>query len=157
MNKTGWVLTAVSILIIVAAIILFILPAKTVAPTTDTQATTTPVAQIPDLIVVDSPRPNDTITGHKVTITGRARGTWYFEASFPIKITRDSDGATLVEAPAQAQGDWMTQDFVPFSITLDVGDEPMLPLKATIVLHNDNPSGLPENDKSLSIPVTFVR
>jgi hypothetical protein len=104
-----------------------------------------------DLITVDSPRPNDTIKS-PLTITGKARGNWYFEASFPVKLT-DADGNVLASAPAQAKGDWMTTEFVPFTVTLTFAT----PTSATGTLNllKDNPSGLPEKDDALYIPVNF--
>jgi len=59
----------------------------------------------------------------------------------------------LGQIPAQAQGDWMTENFVPFAATLDF----TTPTTATgsLILEKDNPSGLPENDKQLTIPVKF--
>lgn len=87
-----------------------------------------------------------------VTITGQARGMWYFEASFPVRLL-DGNGNEIALAPAQAQGDWMTEDFVPYSVTLTF-TQPSTPT-GTLVLENDNPSGLPENSKKIEIPVTF--
>ena len=161
MNKTGWTLAAVGILIIIAAIILFVLPGNTKAPTVvDTQATTTPAGETPapqhpsfeDMLVVESLDNSDTVAS-PLTITGKARGGWYFEASFPVQI-KNASGTVIAEGPAQAQGEWMTQDYVPFKITLSFPAQ-AAGSKGTVVLRNDNPSGLPENDKSLEIPVTF--
>jgi hypothetical protein len=104
-----------------------------------------------DLIVADSPKPGDLVKS-PLTITGKARGTWFFEAAFPVKLI-DSHGKVLASGPASAQADWMTTDFVPFKITLDFP----LPSTATgtLELHNDNPSGLPEREDQLNIPVVF--
>lgn len=38
-----------------------------------------------DLIVLTSPQPSTRITS-PVTLTGKARGYWYFEGSFPVSI-----------------------------------------------------------------------
>jgi hypothetical protein len=159
MNKTGWTLAIIGILIIVAAIILFVLPGNSKAPTVDGQATTTPITQTPaanpafeDMLVVESLKNNDKVAS-PLTITGRARGGWYFEASFPVQI-KNASGTVIAAGPGQAQGDWMTQDFVPFKVTLTFPAQ-AAGSKGTVILHNDNPSGLPENDKSLEIPVTF--
>lgn len=156
MNKTGWVLAIITILIIVAAIILFILPGKSVAPTTNTQATTTPQTStnptFEDMLVVESLQNGGTIAS-PLTITGRARGGWYFEASFPIEI-QNASGTNIAEGPAQAQGEWMTEDYVPFKATLTFPAQPKGSV-GKVILHNDNPSGLPENDRSLEIPVVF--
>ena len=108
-------------------------------------------AELSNLIVVDYPRPNQWI-GSPVLIEGQARGFWYFEASFPIELVGDN-GKFLGEGIAQAQANWMTEEFVPFSLELSfikpssqIGD---------LILRNSNPSGLPENAKELHIPVRF--
>lgn len=85
-------------------------------------------------------------------ITGEARGSWYFEASFPIKIY-DANGKLLGTAIARAESDWMTEDFVPFKTTLTFST----PTTTTgqLVFRKDNPSGLTENDAEFTIPVKF--
>lgn len=104
-----------------------------------------------DLIVVDSPAPNAYVQS-PLTVTGKARGTWYFEASFPVQLL-DGNGNVLASGPAQAQGDWMTEEFVPFKITLKF----TAPGTAggTLVLKKDNPSGLPEKEDELRLPIRF--
>ena len=69
-----------------------------------------------DLIVLDSPKPNEVITSPLI-ITGKARGPWYFEASFPLKLL-DADRKEIARGMARAQSDWMTEDFVPFKAEL---------------------------------------
>ncbi len=160
MNKTGWVLAIVGILIIIAAIILFVLPGNTKAPTVDGTATTTPrtsnAAGMADLIVVDSPKPGDTISSTTVTITGKARGTWYFEASFPIEVEANTFGGSEIigQGHAEAQGNWMTEDFVPFTATIKLSKAPEKS-QVVLVLKNDNPSGDPARDLKLRIPVVL--
>lgn len=104
-----------------------------------------------DLIRVDMPLP-DVLVQSPLVVKGQARGSWYFEASFPVKIF-DSNGKQLGVVPAQAQGDWMTTDFVPFQATLFF-DAPTTEA-GTVVFQKDNPSGLPANGASVSIPVFF--
>ena len=104
-----------------------------------------------DLIVVDLPFPG-AVTGKEFVVTGKARGTWYFEASFPVQIL-DKDGKVLVALPAQAQGDWMTENFVPFKVVVKVPNTYIGP--ATLVLRKDNPSGLPEKEAYISFPITI--
>lgn len=95
----------------------------------------------------------DAVLRSPLTIRGEARGSWYFEASFPIRLL-DGNGKELGVVPAQALGEWMTTEFVPF--------EAMLTFAApdtetgTLVLEKDNPSGLPENADELRIPVRFA-
>ena len=94
-----------------------------------------------------------------LTITGEAKGTWYFEANFPVVLT-NWDGEIIAEAVAQAQDDWMTEDFVPFEATLEFEDpyqegDPDFMRRGNLILQKANPSGLPENDDAYEIPVYF--
>jgi hypothetical protein len=104
-----------------------------------------------DLIKVSSPRPN-AIVGNTIEIKGEARGTWFFEASFPIKLV-DENGNELATTIAQAKSDWMTEEFVPFEATITFTNPGIK--KADLKLLKDNPSGLPENDDFLRIPIRF--
>jgi len=104
-----------------------------------------------DLIRIDQPRPNGLVES-PLEIKGEARGYWFFEADFPVKIL-DADGNLLGIAIAQAQSDWMTENFVSFEATLEF--ETPTTEKGTLVLEKDNPSGLPENADELRLPVRF--
>lgn len=104
------------------------------------------------LIRISTPRPNQTISS-PLTIAGEAHGTWYFEASFPVKLY-DANNKLLAQVPAQAQGDWMTTEYVPFvaALTFSVPET----ATGTLVLEKDNPSGLPEHADQLEVPVIFA-
>ncbi len=104
-----------------------------------------------NLISVTAPTPGMALTT-PLTVTGQARGTWYFEASFPVQVL-DKDGKILAQGSARAQGDWMTDNFVPFKAMLTVSSTPGE--SGTVVFKKDNPSGLPRNDASISIPIVF--
>ena len=103
------------------------------------------------IIQVTYPEPNAIVTS-PLTVTGKARGTWYFEANFPVRLL-DGNGREIAVIPAQAQGEWMTTNFVPFNVILNFTN-PTTTI-GTLVLEKDNPSGLPENDDSLEVPVLF--
>ncbi len=145
--KSLWFPIAVLCVVLIAGAVLLILPGKSqapAAPATDPHA---------DIITADSPKPGEAISSTTLTVTGKARGSWYFEASFPV-LLKDTAGHIIAQGPAKAQGDWMTTDFVPFSITLTY------PIQSsgsagTVVLKKDNPSGDPAKDDSLEIPITF--
>lgn len=107
---------------------------------------------IADLIRVSSPRPNQVISSPLV-IEGEARGSWFFEASFPVVVT-DWDGLIIAQGVATAKGDWMTTDFVPFTATLTFKN-PTYKNNGSLILKKDNPSGLPQNDNALEIPIIF--
>jgi hypothetical protein len=104
-----------------------------------------------DKIRVAGPLPDQEVAS-PLTVTGEARGNWYFEASFPVKLF-DADGKELAAVPAQAQGEWMTEDFVPFKAELTF--TALATATGTLVLKKDNPSGLPQYDDEISIPVKF--
>lgn len=104
-----------------------------------------------EMIKVSSPSANQLVKSPLV-VEGTARGNWYFEASFPVRLY-DSNGKELAVTPAQAQGEWMTTEFVPFKATLNFSN----PTTATgvLILEKDNPSGLAEFDDKISVPVKF--
>lgn len=103
-------------------------------------------------IVLLEPKP-DSIVKSPLRITGEALGTWFFEASFPVELV-DGEGKLIKSHYAMAEGEWMTESFVPFSSTIDfsVSTE----TKGFLVLKKDNPSGLPEHDDEIRIPMLFV-
>ncbi len=106
------------------------------------------------LIRVTSPTIGSTISS-PVTISGEAKGYWFFEASFPITVV-DWDGLIIGEGVAIANGEWMTENFVPFTATITYNLPRDTPYRrGALILQKDNPSGLPENDDALEIPVNF--
>ncbi len=112
-----------------------------------------------DFIKISSPVPNG-VVGNPLTITGLARGMWFFEASFPVSLV-NWDGLIIAEGIATAQGEWMTEEFVPFLASLEFtspykeGDQDFMK-RGALILQRDNPSGLPENDNALEIPIRFA-
>ena len=105
-----------------------------------------------DLIVVDNPITNQLVSD-PLTVSGQARGNWFFEASFPL-ILKDANGVVVAQGIATAQGEWMTTEFVPFSSTLTFIAAPTAET-GELILHKDNPSGMPEYDDKLVVPVKF--
>ena len=104
------------------------------------------------MVIVYEPQPLSTVVS-PVTVRGEAIGNWYFEASFPMRI-EDANGNELGTAVAQAQGEWMTEEFVSFRAELNFAT-PLDSDTGTLVLEKDNPSGLPENEDELHIPIKF--
>ena len=105
-----------------------------------------------DLIVLDTPKAGEVITSPLV-IKGKARGNWFFEASFPVVLT-NWDGLIIAEGLATAKEDWMTEEFVPFDATLTF-EKPGYGERGALILQKDNPSGLPENDDALEITIIY--
>jgi len=103
-------------------------------------------------IMVDEPALNATVT-NPLMVSGEARGTWFFEASFPVKLLNASS-VEIASGVAGTTSDWMTTDFVPFTATLTFPPQPA-GSSGTLVLIKDNPSGEPIYDDSYSVPVAF--
>ncbi len=110
----------------------------------------------------------DSVVTSPLTITGEAPGTWYFEATFPVTLV-NWDGRIIAEGYATAQGEWMTEEMVPFTAMLEFTD--VLPLteevedltqvedfmkRGALILQRDNPSGLPENDDAVEFQIQFA-
>lgn len=104
-----------------------------------------------DLIRIDAPRPNQVVNSPLI-IKGQARGTWFFEGSFPVKLL-NADGREIAVGYVTAKTDWMTEDFVEFAGELKFSDPGTD--TGTLILQKDNPSGLPENADELRVPVKF--
>lgn len=106
---------------------------------------------IENLLRVEQPLPNNDVSS-PLQISGEARGYWYFEADFPVRL-ETYDGAILARGVAEAEGDWMTESFVPFRTELrfDAPDDE----RGYLVFERANPSGRPENDRSFRLPVLF--
>jgi hypothetical protein len=105
-----------------------------------------------DLIVLDNIHAGSYISS-PVTIAGKARGNWFFEASFPISIV-NWDGLIIGQGIATAKSDWMTEEFVPFEANITF-DKATYKNNGAIILQKDNPSGLPEHDDALEIQIFF--
>lgn len=117
------------------------------------------VTEKADLITVATPEPGNYIAS-PLTVSGMARGYWFFEASFPVSLV-NWDGLIIAEGVATAQSDWMTEDFVPFTVELTFTSpyqdgDPDFMQRGALILQRDNPSGLPENDNAIEIPIMFV-
>lgn len=113
-------------------------------------------AEYKDLLRVTTPTAGATVTS-PVTLTGEARGPWYFEATFPVAIV-DWNGQIIGEGYVEATDEWMTEEFVPFSgeVTFDVAlVQGQYSASGTIIFQKSNASGLPEHDDAFEIPVVF--
>jgi len=106
-----------------------------------------------DDIKIDAPTAN-TVVKNLSEIRGNAKGVWYFEGSFPVKVF-DGNGIEIGGGLATALGDWMTEEYVDFTGTVEFAE----PETETGVMEfrRDNPSGLPEYDKKVKVPIKFEK
>ena len=162
MNKNPLLLFVTIGLVLTAGVVWFSFNREEAVPMPNTPSAQTPTepgseeepgesAADPD-IKLDSFKAYDSVSS-PLTITGSARGTWFFEASFPINVV-DQNGKVIATTIAEAQSNWMTENFVPFKAVAFFTVTTTQP--GEIVFKKDNPSGLPEHDKELRIPVTLV-
>lgn len=111
-----------------------------------------PVEINTEKVIVTYPRAQEQISSPLI-VKGMARGNWYFEASFPVVLT-NWNGLIIGQGIAQAEGDWMTTNYVPFTATIDF-EKPSYGKNGFLILKKDNPSGLPEYDGAIEIPINF--
>jgi hypothetical protein len=119
--------------------------------TTPSGTSATYVNATTDDIFVTNPAPAASVAD-AIPVAGFARGRWYFEAVFPIEV-RSAQGQVIGTGQGRAQGDWTTDQFVPFTANISV--DAHYSGAALLVLQKDNPSGDPVRDASLSIPVVI--
>lgn len=93
------------------------------------------------------------VVSSPLLIRGEAKGTWFFEASFPVRL-EDRRGHTLAEGYISTPDEWMTEDFVYFvgQLEFEAPEDDF----GNLILMKDNPSGLPEHDDELKVPLNFT-
>ncbi len=133
-------------------------PGATASSTGHPVATSSPIIPIPtepqatfsSEALVLSPKQNEVVSS-PLKVEGQALGSWFFEASLPVRLV-DEGGNLIAAHYATAESDWMTEKPVKFN------SEILFSTTATsgyLVISKDNPSGLPENDGSIKMPVRF--
>lgn len=127
----------------------FLYADKAVAPVSQIQPTYQNASV--EMIVVDTPQVEAHVTA-PISVTGKARGNWYFEASFPIEV-QNADGVVIGQGFGTAEGEWMTEDFVPFTAIVNLDAPYSGP--AILILKKDNPSGEETLDASVALPITI--
>ena len=158
MNKN--IVTIIIIVVVGAGLLWYLAKNQSTPSQNQKQSQPPPTVATSSDITVTSPQAYQTITS-PLNISGQAKGTWYFEASFPIVLT-DWDGKIIAEHYAEAKKEWMTADFVPFEGKLKfespvfegVGKD-HFSRRGYLIFKKDNPSGLSEYDDALEIPILF--
>ena len=119
-----------------------------------------------------SPRSGEVVSS-PLTVRGDARGSWFFEADFPVVLT-NWDGLIIGEGIAAAildpslregrddpndpESTWMTEEFVPFEAVIEFEDpswDEDFSKRGWLILKKDNPSSLPEFDDAVEVEVRF--
>lgn len=161
MNKT---ISSITVIIVIIVVIVGIAMVRqsVVSPSQPSSPVSVPVVKpnvgnpLPktDIIRLTDPTTNQSVSS-PLNLKGEARGSWYFEGSFPVLLT-DLSGKVIAKGTAKAGGQWMTDDFVPFSASLTFSlPASVKDRRAIIVLKKDNPSGIASKDASIQIPVVI--
>ncbi|HEY4514199.1 MAG TPA: Gmad2 immunoglobulin-like domain-containing protein [Candidatus Paceibacterota bacterium] len=143
------------VIIVILAIALFLIPSPASAPGTDktAQNESASIKVVPfssDNVKVSAPLPGAEVDKN-FEVIGEARGDWYFEGTFPVQV-HDSANNRIGGGTAKSESDWMTTEFVPFSANISAENYSG---PAILAFLKSNPSGLPENDDSVSIPIVI--
>ncbi|RJQ33729.1 hypothetical protein C4568_03980 [Candidatus Parcubacteria bacterium] len=165
MSTKTWLVVIFILFVIIVVMLGFLITLPTSKPSPDIIAATSTTEEeapppteeeesekpLSSRVVVTSPQAKQ-LLGHMFTVAGVAPGPWFFEAQFPMQV-RDMEGNVVGRATATAQGEWMTTELVTFTATMQIdatfhGD-------AKLILIKDNPSGLPEHDDAVEIPITI--
>ncbi|WP_300375956.1 Gmad2 immunoglobulin-like domain-containing protein [Henriciella sp.] len=110
-----------------------------------------PQASIPAEMVIDNPQPGAEVTS-PIQLGGSVPGTWYFEGSFPLEIVT-AEGEVITEHYASSQGEWMTEKPVKFESEIEFSVSQ--PTQATLVLREDDPSGL-QDTREARVPLVLT-
>ncbi len=145
----------IALVIIAIAISAFVVfkPHKAVAPVVEN----TQQEQIPkegilgnkDDLISFSIWPNTEVSGIR-SFRGTIQGGYFFEGNILINVL-DANKNIIKKSNAVAKTDWMTSGPVDFEGNIDFTGLPNG--RAYIEIHNDNPSDIRANDKSVLIPV----
>lgn len=108
----------------------------------------TPSPSIPILMM---PKPNETITGPLV-IKGFVSKSWTFEGQFLVRLL-DANRRTILQDRVPVEWDNENQKDTLYFV--ESYNYHTTAKSGFLVLENDNPSGLSENQKSFEIPVKF--
>jgi len=129
-----------------------------IASTSNIASTSIPISNVTDnseatfsdKALVLNPKQNDIITS-PLKIQGAVVGNWFFEGSLPVKLV-DENNNVIAFGHATAETDWMTEKPVNFSASLDFTTNAT---SGALIISRDNPSGLPQNDGFIKVPIIF--
>lgn len=121
-------------------------------PTENTPPSGADASQAPLGLVLAEPRSGERVSS-PLRVRGEIRGDGWiaFEGQAGTVELLDEQGVRLGFAPLEATADWMRPE-VPFEATLEFA-APENPQSGTLVLRNENPSGLPERERIFRLPV----
>ncbi len=144
----------IMVIVMVSIIIVFLYTKKADAPIINntgrvTQNVDTNTLGNKDDLIAFSIAPGTKVHG-VISYRGVIKNGYFFEANILINIL-DMNKNVIKASNAVAKDDWMTSGPVNFEGNIDFTNLAKGP--AYFEIHNDNASGLKENDKSILIPI----
>lgn len=85
-----------------------------------------------------------------LTVSGSVPGFWTHEGQFTVRLL-GPNGDVLASQSVAVDGDWMTEELLPFTASLAY--DASVSGRGSVELVRANPSDLPENADSVFIPV----
>jgi len=157
MNKVAKCIAIAFAVIIVAllAILAFVNPPpKGVATAGHTPVTLGYPTSLDGHVKIFNPIPGQIVVSPSAISGNVTGGGWFFEGTFPVRIV-DANGAVLGDGQAKETepGAWASTGTVAFAGTIFFNVSHSA--TGTIVFSKDNPSGMPQNSESFSVPVRF--
>lgn len=101
-----------------------------------------------DLVIL-SLAPYSQVSG-TINLSGEVKGGYFFEGNILVNVL-DINKNIIKKSHGTALTNWMTEGPVSFSASVDFTGLPQG--QAYVEIHNDNASGLSENDKSILVPI----
>ncbi len=141
MKKEIWPLIILTVIVVVLAGVLLLLPSPSKAP----------VRNSTEGLQINSLKSGDKISS-PLEISGVTNGWNGFEGQVGTVQLLDYKGNVLAFGILQATTDW-TKPPVSFKTTLTFDTK--TPGPATLIFKNENPSGDPAKDKTISLPVVI--
>ncbi len=150
------IITILIIVVLLLVVVFYLLGGKqtVLTPIDNTVVpinTNTEILGNKDDLISFSILPGATVSG-ATSYNGVIKGAYFFEANIVINIL-DANKNILKKSNTMATTDWMTVGPVSFAGSIDFTDLPKG--SAYFEIHNDNPSGLPQNDKSILVPIVI--
>jgi hypothetical protein len=142
MKKEIWILVILAIIIVALAGVL-LWPKPTERPPT------------PSDIVVSNPKPNEEVFS-PLKILGFVNGNGWtgFEGQVGTVKLLDSNGMELAIGVLVANTEWTS---LPTNFETTLNFQSASVQSGTLVFHNENPSGLPENNREFVLPVKITK
>lgn len=103
-------------------------------------------------LTLTSPERSGNVTS-PLSVAGSVPGAWSHEGQFTLRLL-NADSNVLAEGAATLDGDWMSENQVPFSASLTF-TAPVAGSMGLLVLEKANPSGLQDNADSVTVPIQF--